>query len=690
MQSYAPISKRAAPGGFSRMTVGALLPTRDLVSDQVSSFLAHLAVGIHKLRAYPKGHPMRQVAVEAAFGDVTAFLESEPAFRIGVGQTQFVVADAVTDPDHFIIRDLAARLHRRQVGGLVFRAGVNLAEFTGALESLAIEPPRTGSAPVDLVPVSPTPNVEFSPIAFDALGLRDADIGGQVDRLWQELAQLVAADAGESGGGSGGLTVESVLAGRLANPEMRAALAAALERFGRMAQTLEGPAREDAEAKLSDLLATIPKSALAKVLEVDLTDAEGRAKLLPATEWLPTIALVELVESAAQEQGQKFSAVFLRLLRKLAGQRSEAAPRRAAGERDLRLLVRALMQDWSLADPNSKAHAHILDTLARQDLVSPADGAPTAEGLRVLQIAIETEAVGDPVVEAIEQVLAAGNVADLVRALGDTPEPNRAAAEIWRQLVAPAHLRRILHDGRLDPEVVRRLVGRIGLDGVDLLLSRLLSIPSQEIQREVAEHVLSLGPGGSLALLQRVQDAIPDERRLLLQILTSLRELPAGFTARAYVGAAEPLVRLEAIRLMARSPEDRDEAILLGLADEDERVVRLAIEIGMEDLPRQCLSRLMQLLNSPRRSSGLKASAVPMLAQFDTPAIREWLMSGMVIRRGWLRRRRLAPKSPIMLAKLAVLAVRWANHPEVARTLDLARQSGDTDVVGAISAGGVE
>jgi hypothetical protein len=694
------------------MTASAVLPTRDLVSGQVASFLAHLAVGIHKLRAYPVGHPMRQVAVEAAFRALGGFLAVEPTFRIGVGQGQFVVADAVTDPDHFVIRDLAARLHRRQVGAVVFHAGLTVADFSAALEALAIEPARSVSATVDPFPISPTSTVEFTAIAFDALGLRDGDVGIQVDRLWQELAQLVAGDAGDgsgagAGGGGSGFAGDGtgsgdgvaggadhgpygrLLADRFAQPEVRAALSSALERFGRLAQSLDGEARVDAEARLADLLATIPKSALTKVLEVSLDDPAGRARLVPTSDWLPTLALVELVETAASEQGQKFSAVFLRLLRKLSGHGAGAAARRPVGERDLRLLVKALVQDWTLADPNSRAHAHILDTLARQDLVSPAEGAPTAEGIRVLQIALETEAVGEALVEALDQVLLAGTVGDLVRVLMDMPEPNRAADELWRQLVAPVHLRRILNDDRVDTEVVRQLLTRVGLDGVDLLLGRLLSIPNHDVQREVAEHVLSLGARASLALLERLDRSTSEERRHLLHILSLVRELPPAFSARAYLDAPEPLVRLEAIRLMVRRAEDRDDALYHALADEDERVARFGLHAGLDQMPRHCLSRLMQLLNSPRRGPELKAQAIPVLAQFDTPAIREWLVGGMVVRRGWFRRRRLAPKSPIVLAKLAVLAGRWAGHPDVARVLDLARRSGDGELAAAATPGGV-
>jgi len=684
------------------VTAPAEVPLRPFVPAEVVSFLGHLGVGIHKLRAYPPGHPMRLAAVEAAFQALQGLLAEESPWRLGVGQTQFVVGEGVSDPDHFIIRDLAARLHRRQVGSLVFHGGLSLGEFTAALEALAVESPRHALGHLaEALPVSPTPKLEFAPMALGALGLLDGGVDLEVDRLWEELARITAiggegegggggSAAGRGLGGGGRASIDpdlALLAERLAGPEARSALAAALERLGRMAQCLEGQARLDAEAKIEALLATVPREALAKVLEINLRHAEGRAKLLPASEWLPAVALIEVIESAARDEGQKFSAVFLRLMRKMAGQSTPGAPVRSASGRDLRLLVRALVQDWTLADPNSKAHGHILDVLARHDLAGPAHGAPTSEGLRLAQIALETDATGDLVVESVEQVIASGAVTDLVQILADITGPNRAAEAIWALLVAPANLRRVLDRGDLRPDAIREILGRVGVDGVALLLDRLPAIATLETQREVIEHVLSLGSQGQHAVWERVRGATPEQRRHYLHVLSQLPDLPESFSVRDYLDAPEPLVRLEALQLMVRRPAERDDALYHGLADEDERVVRLALEVGRTEMPRQCLSRLIQLLNSPRRSPELKARAIPALAQFDTPSIRQLLLAGLVVRRGWFRRRRIAPASPVVIAKLAALAARWADHPEVAKALDLARTSSDAEVAAAAGGG---
>jgi hypothetical protein len=647
---------------------------------------------------------MRKAAVEAAYRSLGGLLEGEPVLRVGVARTQLVVGDSVTDPAHFIIGDLAARLHRRQVGAITFHGGLSRDEFTAALEVLAAEPRRGRQGSSEEQVVSPNAAVEITPIAFDALVLRTDEGGSELDRLWQELAQVVGTGfggghgglgfgrlAGEGlagGGGSGPDGYDLALAQRLRAPEARAALASVLERLGRVTQSLTGSEREAAEARLADLVATLPRDAIAMLLDVDLSQPESLPNLLPAVEWLPTLALVELVETAARSQKQGFSVVLLRLLRKLAGQGRSRTARRSGSDRDLRVMVKALVEDWTLTDPNTKKHAWILDTLARHDMATADEGAPTPEGLRVIQIALETEAAGDLVSEAVEMVVAGDGVDELARLLAEVALPNAAAAAISRQLAAPSQLRRILTD-RVAPATVRHLLPFLEEESLPLVLDRLLRLPA-EVQGEVAERLLALGPAGGRALLERLDGASGDDRRHLLRLLSGLAHLPAGFTPRAYATAAEPLVRIEALRLMMRQPGDRDEAIHLALADDDDRVAEVAIVAGLEEMPRQSLTRLMLLLNSPRRSVALRARGIAILAQFDAPSIREWLVGNLVVRRGWFRRKRLAPKTPLVLARLKVLAARWPDHAAAARALDLARRSGDPELIAAARRGGEE
>ena len=75
---------------------GVLLPTAAPMAPPVVGFLTHLAVALHKQRAYPAGHPMRLAAIATAYRSVTAILRDNPVLRIGVARNQLAVDDAFT------------------------------------------------------------------------------------------------------------------------------------------------------------------------------------------------------------------------------------------------------------------------------------------------------------------------------------------------------------------------------------------------------------------------------------------------------------------------------------------------------------------------------------------------------------------------------------------------------------------
>src|SRR5439155_5143567 len=83
----------------------------------------------------------------------------------------------------------------------------------------------------------------------------------------------------------------------------------------------------------------------------------------------------------------------------------------------------------------------------------------------------------------------------------------------------------------------------------------------------------SLGDHVGEAVSPRIPGAAPVVQRELLALLGRLPTLPAGFSARAYLDSEEPLVRREAVRLLFRSPSERDGRIMGGFLDPGDRCV---------------------------------------------------------------------------------------------------------------------
>lgn len=661
---------------------GVLAPPAAPMAPAVVGFLTHLAVTLHKQRAYPAGHPMRQAALEVAHQSLTAILRDQPALRIGVARRQLVVDDTVTDAAHFVIRDFAARLHRIQIGSMTFRSGITVPEFTEVTERLVGDPPgRTDRAAT--VPGFEAEHAEITPIAFDALGLRDGDdVGGEFDSLWQDLAQLVAGSAEfESVGEVGSPAFVAMLLERLASVETRTAVSQAVERMGRHNLTLEGEPRGQADLRLRDLLATLPPDALSLLLDIDV-GRDGLQAIRPAVDWLPAAALIELVEAAARTDRKSMSTVLLRLLQKMSRHGRGGADVRPVADRDVRQIVKGLLHDWTLTDPNSRSHAHLLETLARHEQATTGEGAPNEEWLRILQISIETGGSGDHVVEAVAQCIAAGETAALVELL-DSVGSDPSAGPVWQELLAAPQLRRIIHDESLGPDLIGRVLARTGPAEVPGLIDRVLALDSGPVRRLVVERLIAMGPDVFGQLVAILDGGGPAERCRLLDILGDLSTLPAGIDVRGYLAATDPTVRVEAYRLVLRDPKAYDDALHGALADDDERVIEVALGAGAGRLPRQSLTRLLLLLSNPKRPIELRAKGVRILAQFDTPTVRDWLLANMTTRPAWYRRLRLAPKTPLTIAKVEVLATRWAGSPGADAVLRMALQSGDRDLIAA-------
>ncbi|MEZ4587361.1 MAG: hypothetical protein R2909_13275 [Gemmatimonadales bacterium] len=679
---------------------GALTKTETAseVPEVVAAFLTQLGIALHKSRAYPPGHPMRDDSVRRVAAALSDALQGASSLRVGVGRKQLMVDGASTPTDHYVLRDFASRLNRRHLGAMVFHANAVESDFVRVIAELTRDeseaPPADEGGAIELIPVS------FNALSLDTRGR--AGLADAVDGLWRELASRALTGPGIPNGTAEGRTqsqgaestllrgpdeLARALIERLGQPETRSAVAGTLESIARNTSQLAGRERAQLEVRLRHLLAALPPESLSALLELDLADPGQLDRLVPAMDWLPVSAALDLVEAASKAQKEDISTSLLRMIKKLAGNVT-ATPDEPTGEHDLRAVLKGLLESWTLSSPNPWHHTRVLDFLSARDVSNSRAEASASEGLRLVQMAIETETFGDQVVEAVELAVDADDVAPLVRALEATPPDHAVAPRIWAVLASSGVLRRVLVECRLEASVVASILARVPDEGFQMLFDLVLIVDNRDIRRLLLERIARMGASGA-ALLTEALGGLSDQLlRRVLGHLAELPNLPQGVDVRCHLGSTDPLIRIAVYKLVLREPEWVEEAIQSGLTDADERVVRLAVDAGLRGFPRTCLPRLMLLLNSPTRSPELKARAVPILSQLDTPSVRQWLTDRMLVRRGWFRRLRLAPKSPIVLEKLRVLAGRWGEHPDAQRILKRALASGDEDLRAA--AGGRE
>lgn len=652
----------------------------------LSALLTQLSVALHKYRAYPAGHPMRSAARDTMLGQLATAFDSSPTLRIGVARRHLLVGTLTTDPLQPVLGELAERLHRRQIGALVLRKGLGASDIETTLDRLNADP-RSLASEGDLGPEKIGEYVELLPVSYAHL-VMDGPTEGEpakdsAEELWAELARLTAAPAAAIGGG-GGATLAAALRSVKGDPSIRAAVVRTLERFGRASVREVGPRGSAAAEELRGLLDGIPPDELAALLDIDLTRPDAIPQLVETSDWMPLSALTDLVESAVTGSGQTVSHFLLRLIRKL-GHGSRAVPQSDTwADHGTRESIQGLLRGWNLDDPNPGAHTRLLEELSRRDRGGslPA-GAGVTEPERVVRMSIEVTAAGPVVLEAVDGMLESGQLSALLH-LVEGAETNSAAAAIWAHLLQPGSLRRILLEEPVDHTACARVLSRAGLSSAEGLLDSLTISESQETRQLILQRMAELGPEVAPLLISRLDSAPWYLRRNLLALLAELPEIPQGFSASRYADEAEPLLRLEALRLMLRSEADREDGLHRALGDPDDRIVRLGFESGQgQGFPRGSLPRLIKLLNDTTRPVELRARGIAFLTQFATPTARQWLLERILVRRGFFRRIRLAPKSAELLAGVRVLSRAFSEHPQAAIALRLALNSGDPEIIEA-------
>lgn len=648
----------------------------------IVAFLVRFSVALHKHSTYPPGHPTLQAADEAVAESLVPLFKDRDELRVGVARQSLVIDDDETE-GHPVLRELAERLHRRSVGGLLLRRGLTPAELSEVLSHLSGDAQALRARLLgEGEPLPEWPHAEVVAHAFRRLALAgDADpsIGEGTQRLWRELA--TAAFAQQDGTDDSADAVARELDARAAAGGSPLVARRLLLTLGRAARGATGAERTAIDGRIRALMRKLSPTTIRWLFGADAGASHG--SLREAVDVLPADSVLVLLDATAAG-GHDLSQHMLRLLGKLS--------RQAVGEHvvddrydtALRDTARELVDSWTLENPNPEGHTYLLDALSRQE-ASPDEGhVPSAsEGRRILQIALETGSAGDHVLEAAEMMLAARELGPLLDLLDHALHAPATVAALRAHLRSPAMLRTVLLEEPVDLVAAQRLLCETGVEEVPGLLDALEISEAQGTRRIILERLAALGAAAGPLFVERLTNAPWYVQRNLLALLARLRTLPAGFSARPWAASDEVTVRYHALGVMLRQAGERDEAIQLALGDPDPRVVRFGLESAAGGLPRSALPRLMVLLNTPQRPMELRTRGILLLQQVYTPAVRDWLLEKVLTKRSLLRGRRLQPKSPEVVMALVVLARRWSAAADAAVALRLAAESGDPELAAA-------
>lgn len=698
-------AQRPLQGPLPPLLVRSVPPSNEEKQERASlrrdlgELLIEISIGVHRYAMYPPDHPALVPVAENIITRLALYFEHEDRLDIGVAREHLVIGGIATDAMHPVLSDLARRLHDHQIGALGFRKGVRAWEVELLLEALSADTENEdavlGTHPEEERP--PWEKISIHPVGYEKLQMRE-DVGAapRTDRaveLWLGLAR--AAVESDEIVEAGNVPDESGLAKSIERRrEDRGYDQVIAGYLLQLADELKGSATGEARrvrSRMSSLIEELDEEALNRLVDMGGDAARRRKLVLDANQTLAVEAVMKMVEAAASTSEQTISTSMVRLLNKLS-RHARQGPEEGRSQADtaLRDNVERLVEEWSLEDPNPEEYTLVLDALSRSDALRGKEdaagvGAEEAEddgALRMVEMALEVEAWGPIVQSAVSDLVAAGRVGEVFDLMAGIPD-SVTIGRIRRYLTAPAQVRRLLSGDDVDEASLATVVEQMGPEAVGPLMDALVESESRAVRRKVFDRLSGMEEHLRAEIGRRLEDARWYVVRNMLALIQRLDDPPEDVDFSEFLDHPDHRVRREAFPLAVRDPSTRTRTLALGLADEDERLIRMALLELRGELPETLVPTLVSRVIRDGEPESLRALAVRVLRGSRSPLARRVVLELVRGGKTLFGRSKLAEKSPVLLAALEVLSSDWGDDPEAVSLLEAGRRSGDPEIVRA-------
>jgi hypothetical protein len=668
------------------------------LSRELADCLIEFSVALHKHAIYPDGHPLLEQAVTAMTQRVGAVLIERPMLAFGVARQQLVVEGVSTDPNSPVLRDLALRLYKREIGAVKFLKGVEEDEIAEMLRVVGREGARTIEGRVESAPEQHRhwPHVRLYPLTYDQLELLDDELQNETEttwatQLWLGLARAAMASDGEEPTApvsSDPLVVAKAIESRARDVSYDRTIASYLSHVAGEIRAKGGPEAQALQRRVSQMVGALSQDTVARLLDMGGDVAERRRFVLDASHAMAVESVIDLVETTAAMEGKAISDSLLSLLSKLARHAEVGGASRGKADAALRENVRQLVTGWDAGNAVLPEHfAPTLKKLAHDVAAAAPPSTHPCEPERIVQLSLETAVYGVSTGRAITRLVEDGKVAPLLAMVDASPESNEVVQAIWERLDTADAIRAVLRQDPIDFDVLYRLVARVHTEALDPLIDALGDAKERNVRWKLFELIAQFGSDIGPAVVARMPTAPWYVQRNLLLLLQRLSDLPPDFAPEPYARHSDVRVRREALKLLVRVPHGRDKAIVDALNDEDERIVRFGLTAAIEGCPPAAIPGIIRRVESRELDPQLRVIAVRALAGARTTAALDCLLrAALAKRRFFFSRKRLASKSPLVLAALSVLSVTWSNDQRAHVVLAMARAHADQDIRGAATA----
>ena len=661
---------------------------------------------------YPPEHPSLEPAAKGVTERVTYLLRERGTLSLGSARDHLIIEGVASDANNPLLRELAGRLRRHNLGAISFHQGVSKNEIREFLTLMAEEPDLTGE-PLGLGPPDrreQQPNIDILPVAYDSLrlvsedGTADEDEEGRDARtryaqLWVGLARAAvvraerdgqpsAADAGEDPD-EAPRDPEAVARAISERPESDAydqVIVGYLLQIVQELRVSRGPEAVQLKQRMGELVSKIEPEALARLLKMGGDSGQRHQFLRNVTRGLKGQSVLRLVEAAAQSEEKKVSHPMLRMLGKLAQHvdGSQGTQRQHALD-SIQEQVSDLIAGWSPDDPAPEGYSSALSDMAttEADFFAGGEQLAQAEPRRVIDMAFEMDLVGDSVTSAVRQLIEAEDASWLLDRVAD----NKSSA-LTQSLIGSTHefgqlLQRLLDNEAVDPAILDTLLELVGESAVEPMMQALVESESRQVRRLLLDRLVTLQPEVGTLATQHLDDPRWYVTRNMLWLLNGMDDIPEGFAPDAYLKHEDHRVRYEAVRVGARLEGAREKAITLGLTDGEEKTVRFALNAALEQCPRAALPFVVSRASSG--STDVRLLAIRVLEAVGNETAVSALLGFTQPERGLFRWKH-PPKDPVYLAALRALHSR-SDDDRVWAVLNLARRRRDPEIAAAAREG---
>jgi hypothetical protein len=591
----------------------------------VSALLLELSVAVHRRSMYPSDHPAIEPAVDSLTRRAGGLLRQRPTLPIRVVDQRLVVDDVAADDRVPLIRALAERLNRHEIGGLVLAAGIEPWEVGALLEVLGTDPERSGTPAGAVGKGTAWPHIRLLRAPLDGPGFGTAaysEATGGLETVWLELARAAGASTTTPGE-----TTAAAIAGTLGaaghdRAHHRAALTALLGVVAEARQLRDHtdmPLREQASA----VLASMPGDNLARLL-AEGGDARQRQRLvLDAAGSLSAEATFRAFCAAADAPGWRVPDPVTQLLHVLVERTGHGSERaRARADASLREQIVGRAREWTAVEhaADDPDDAPLLDTSIRHA------SSLTPEPLRVVATCIEIGALCEALPAAVDAVLHARQHEPLLDLLTHAPRTSAATAVTWRRCLTPQTVQQLLTPP-IDWRALDRILPLLRGEAIKPLFDLVATSENRAVRRMVLDRLARLGPTAAQEAIRRLDDDRWFVVRNMLALLADLPELPPAFRPSAWLAHADARVRREALRVLLRIPATREPAIRDVLArDSDTGVLWLALGSLRQGCSETMVDPLIGFIRDASAPKNLRLLAVRVLAHCRAPAALNFLL----------------------------------------------------------------